>query len=122
MEKTQKEVILKSFGTGQITLPKPWRTQFRSPYFRAIMQKKSLVISPVDDGNPLGLPEVNEKIHEPGYTTIIDPKKVGYPNGIPAEIFLKALRASIERDKKKKKYGSNAKATGSSRRNHQGKN
>lgn len=115
----EKEVILKSFGTGQITLPKKWRSQFRSPYFRARVSKQALVISPVDEDNILGVEETNEKIDEPGYTKIIEAKKLGYPNGIPAQIFLKALRESIEEDKK---YGQNKKIPQKNRQTGKKKN
>lgn len=115
----EKQVILKSFGTGQITLPKAWRSQFTLPYFHAQIQKRSILISPVSDDNILGVEEVDEQIVEPGYTSIINAKKLGYPRGIPVQVFLKALHESIEEDEK---YGQNKKTSKKSQVKNKKKN
>lgn len=103
----QKQVILKTFGTGQITLPKEWRDEYKINYVRADIKGKNINLSPLDPTNPLGVEEVDEQIDEPGYTTIFDARKFGYPRGIPADLLLKALDSVI--DKKGKSYGQNRK-------------
>jgi len=40
--------ILKMFGTGQITLPKAWRRQFKTSQFIAHTEGKSLIIEPLE--------------------------------------------------------------------------
>src|SRR3989338_10749287 len=88
----EKEAILKVFGTGQVTLPKQWRGQLKTPYVRAKMTERSVLITPLNDDNYLGVPEVDEHIVEPGYTSILNARALGYPRGIPAETLLRALK------------------------------
>lgn len=103
----KKEAILKVFGTGQVTLPKQWRGQLKTPYVRAKMTDRAVLITPLNDENYLGVPEVSEALHEPGFTTIIDAKKLGYKRGIPINAFIKALDTVIaeshEQDRKTSK-------------------
>ncbi len=40
--------ILKMFGTGQVTLPKAWRKQFKTHQFVAHTLGKKLIIEPLD--------------------------------------------------------------------------
>ncbi|MCP4523016.1 MAG: AbrB/MazE/SpoVT family DNA-binding domain-containing protein [Candidatus Gracilibacteria bacterium] len=40
---------LKSFNTGQVTLPKKWREQFHTKNFIATETKKGLLIQPIED-------------------------------------------------------------------------
>lgn len=40
---------LKSFNTGQITLPKKWREQFKTKNFIATETEKGLLISPLQE-------------------------------------------------------------------------
>jgi len=40
---------LKSFNTGQVTLPKKWREQFSTKNFVATETKKGLLIKPLED-------------------------------------------------------------------------
>lgn len=95
---------LTQFGTGQVTLPKWYRDQHKTRHYMSIQRGQALVITPLSDDNILGMEEVDEKIHEPGYTSILDAKKLGYPRGIPAELILQALRElrkeEDEQDKK----------------------
>jgi len=44
--------ILKMFGTGQITLPKSWRKQFKTDRFLARSDGKRLVIEPLGLDDP----------------------------------------------------------------------
>ena len=41
-------VTLKMFGTGQITLPKSWRKQFKTTQFIARTEGRRLIIEPLD--------------------------------------------------------------------------
>ncbi len=101
-----QEVVLKTFGTGQITLPKKWRDLYKVTYIRAQMHGPVIILTPLGD-NPLGLPETDEDIHEPGYETVVDFTKHGWPNGIPAEKFIKILTKLNQQEG----YEQNRKAT-----------
>lgn len=39
--------MLKMFNSGQVTLPKKWRTQYKTKHFTAKVKGHSLVIEPV---------------------------------------------------------------------------
>jgi len=40
---------LKTFNTGQITLPKKWRDKFQTKNFMAIETEEGLLIKPIED-------------------------------------------------------------------------
>lgn|SRR3989338_3445379 len=89
---------LKEFGTGQITLPKPFRRLTQTKHYLASQRGLSLIITPIREENILGVGEVDEQINEPGYTSILNAKKLGYPRGIPVKLVLQALRELREKE------------------------
>lgn len=42
--------VLHSTSRGQITLPKEWRDNFDTAYFKVEIQKEKLIIIPIDPG------------------------------------------------------------------------
>ena len=72
--------ILKVFGTGQVTLPKPWRDKFNSQYFKATLDGFRIVMTP--------LPEEEEII-------LFDAHRDNNGKGVDIRDFAKALRASL---------------------------
>lgn len=48
IDKFAMTTILKMFGSGQVILPKAWRKQFQTKRFIARVERKCLVIEPLD--------------------------------------------------------------------------
>ena len=93
-----KQQPLAQFGTGQVTLPKWFRDRHKTKYYMSAERGRSLIITPLSSDNILGVEEVDEDINEPGWTSVLDAKKLGYPRGIPAELVLRALRELREKE------------------------
>lgn len=55
---------LSMFNTGQITLPKKWRSQFKSNKYVARVQGKKLIIEPLEENLPEGLEDENVELYE----------------------------------------------------------
>ncbi len=70
-------VIRKVFGSGQITLPKSWRTKAKTDVFSIQESGKELRIIP---------------LKPPSEKVIFDSAKLGYPKGVEIKTFLKALK------------------------------
>lgn len=70
--------ILKSFGTGQVTLPKKWRSQFKTKHFKAEIKGNKLTISPIE-----------EEI------VIFDADEFNGGEGVSAKDFFEALEKSL---------------------------
>lgn len=41
--------VLKLFGTGQVTLPKKWRTQFKTKYYTAMIEDNKIILMPLEE-------------------------------------------------------------------------
>lgn len=58
---------LSMHGTGQITLPKEWRSQFQTKKFTAQKTKEGLLIKPLEaDDTPEGLRDENVEVFADG--------------------------------------------------------
>jgi bifunctional DNA-binding transcriptional regulator/antitoxin component of YhaV-PrlF toxin-antitoxin module len=71
--------ILKLFGTGQITLPKKWRTKFKTTHFKAVMEEDKLIITPLEE----------EEI-------FFDADEFNAGEGVELNEFYKALKKSLK--------------------------
>ena len=80
-------IIQKTTSRGQITLPKTWRTMFKTSQFLIKPGKNELVISPlfIKENGRLGKGKV-------GYTTIYNAKRDTKGQGIPADKPLEILK------------------------------
>lgn len=76
-----KKVILKSFGTGQITLPKMWRDKFKTNYFVASIDKEKITIKPFK--------EEEEEV-------FFDAAEFNKGKGVDIQDFYKALKKSLK--------------------------
>lgn len=108
---------LSCFNTGQITLPKKWRSQFKSDKYIATETKNGLLIKPIIENKALDhlqvLNELKEK--DDGEITLLesdkDGKSVYYednkgsfglyfpPNKNGADEFFKTLENSLKKKK-----------------------
>lgn len=77
------KVVLKSFGTGQVTLPKTWREKFDTQYFVAIIQDNQITIKPFIDDT-----EAEE--------VFFDAEKFNKNKGVEVKDFYKALKESLK--------------------------
>ena len=57
---------LSMFNTGQVTLPKKWRSQFRTNKFIAKEDGKKLILEPLEEVLPEGLRDENIEIYDDG--------------------------------------------------------
>lgn len=76
--------ILKTFGTGQVTLPKKWRSQFKTKHYKAVVQGRKLILSPLED-------EDSES-----WKTLFDADEFNKGKGVEINAFLKALKKSLK--------------------------
>jgi len=76
------KVVVKSFGTGQITLPKKWRDQFSTQFFEVSIQKDKLIIVPLQS-------TIEEEV-------IFDADKYNNGKGVKINEFYKALKNSLQ--------------------------
>lgn len=80
-------IIQRTTSRGQITLPKTWRTLFKTSQFLIKPGKNSLVIRPLF---------IEENRHsaksKTGYTTIYSAKRDTKGKGIPADKLLEILK------------------------------
>ena len=80
-------IIQKTTSRGQITLPKMWRSMFKTSQFLIKPGKNNLVISPlfIEENRHLTKSKV-------GYTTIYNAKRDTKGKGIPADKILEILK------------------------------
>ncbi len=58
--------ILSMFNTGQVTLPKKWRSQFNTTKFKATEEKGRLIVEPIEN-TPEQLRDENIEIYDEGH-------------------------------------------------------
>ena len=77
------KTVLKSFGTGQVTLPKAWREKFDTKYFVAVIQDDQITLKPlIDDAE--------------GEEVFFDSKEFDDGKGVAIQDFHKALKKSLK--------------------------
>ena len=103
-----KQQPLTQFGTGQVTLPKWYRDRHKTKYYMSVERGRSLLITPLANDNPLGVEEVDEEIVEPGWTSVLNAKELGYKRGIPIDDVLSALRNLRKEDERHRKTSQQA--------------
>lgn len=74
-----QKVVLKSFGTGQVTLPKEWREKFDTKYFIADIGDKQIIIKPLN----------KEEV-------FFDADEYNDGKGVEIQEFYKALKKSLK--------------------------
>lgn len=74
-----KSSILKLFGTGQVTLPKKWRTQFNTTHYKATTQGNKLIITPLEEDQ-----------------VFFDADEFNKGEGVELDTFYKALKKSLK--------------------------
>jgi len=79
LNKSMDSIILKLFGTGQVTLPKKWRSKFNTSHYKAIMEGDKLTITPL------------EKDH-----IFFDADEFNNGEGVELDTFYKALKKSLK--------------------------
>lgn len=87
--------ILSMFNTGQVTLPKKWRSQFNTTKFVAKPHKDGLLIQPLEKVYP-GMEESNMIYEEVG-----DEMSLTFKKPVKASVFADHLRdnlANLEKD------------------------
>lgn len=82
--------MVKATSKGQITLPAAWRKSVETNHFLVKERKGVLEISPVN------MDDLDEK----NWTTIFDAERDNNGKGVPADVFLAALKKA-----RAKKYG-----------------
>ncbi len=73
------DTVLKTFGTGQVTLPKKWRMQFKTNHYKAIIKGQNLTLSPIE----------NEIV-------VFDADEFNNGEGVDLKDFYKALQESLK--------------------------
>ena len=73
-----KSTVLKVFGTGQVTLPKKWRSRFKTQYYTAVMDGNRLILAPLQDEN-----------------VFFDSEAFNQGEGVDIGVFYKALKKSL---------------------------
>ena len=71
--------ILKVCDTGQITLPKKWRSKFKTDRFKAVMNGNKIILEPVEE-----------------YETFFDADEFNDGRGVEIGVFIRALEKSLE--------------------------
>jgi bifunctional DNA-binding transcriptional regulator/antitoxin component of YhaV-PrlF toxin-antitoxin module len=74
-----ESTVLKLFGTGQVTLPKKWRTRFKTKYYTAVMEGDRLILAPLEE----------EKV-------FFDANEFNQGQGVDIGVFYKALKKSLK--------------------------
>lgn len=74
-----QSTVLKLFGTGQVTLPKKWRTRFKTKYYTAVVEGNRLILSPLEE----------EKV-------FFDAQDFNDGEGVDLSTFYKALKKSLQ--------------------------
>jgi bifunctional DNA-binding transcriptional regulator/antitoxin component of YhaV-PrlF toxin-antitoxin module len=76
--------IIKSFGSGQITIPKAWRERIKAPAYRAFIKGKTITLSPIKEEDDYGVKYYENK---EGFG-------LRFSKGIPTGELLKRLKAA----------------------------
>lgn len=76
--------ILSMFNTGQVTLPKKWRSQFNTTKFVATEKDGTLILEPLKKIYP-GLEDENVEVYDDG-------NGVRFKNGVKASVLLEHMR------------------------------
>ena len=76
--------ILSMFNTGQVTLPKKWRSQFNTTKFVATEQDGKLIVEPLEKEYP-GLEDENVEVYDSG-------EGIRFKKGVDAGVLIECMK------------------------------